>query len=77
MQSPQQSRIEQLIAITRVVMAVAALLAIWLDPSQPARLRAGSLRFINLLPRSCDSPSPHSMAGGCVTASLEIYHIHP
>jgi signal transduction histidine kinase len=37
LQSPQQSRIEQLIAITRVVMAVAALLAIWLDPSQPAR----------------------------------------
>jgi len=37
LQSPQQSRIEQLIAITRVVMAVAALLAIWLDPSQPAK----------------------------------------
>jgi signal transduction histidine kinase len=37
LQSPQQSRIERLIAITRVVMAVAALLAIWLDPSQPAR----------------------------------------
>jgi hypothetical protein len=37
LQSPQQSRIEQLIAITRVVMAVAALLAIWLAPSQPAR----------------------------------------
>ena len=36
LQSPQQSRIERLIAITRVVMAVAALLAIWLDPS-PAR----------------------------------------
>jgi signal transduction histidine kinase len=37
LQSPHQSRIEQLIAITRVVMAVVALLAIWLDPSQPAR----------------------------------------
>jgi hypothetical protein len=37
LQSPQQSRIERLIAITRVVMASAALLAIWLDPSQPAR----------------------------------------
>ena len=37
LQSPQQSRIERLIAITRVVMAIAALLAIWLDPSQPAR----------------------------------------
>jgi signal transduction histidine kinase len=37
LQSPYQSRIEQLIAITRVVMAVVALLAIWWDPSQPAR----------------------------------------
>jgi signal transduction histidine kinase len=36
LQSPQHSRIERLIAITRVVMAIAALLAIWLDPSQPA-----------------------------------------
>ena len=36
LQSPQQSRIEWLIAIARVVMAITALLAIWLDPSQPA-----------------------------------------
>jgi signal transduction histidine kinase len=37
LQTPQQSRIERLIAITRVVMASTALLAVWLDPSQPAR----------------------------------------
>jgi signal transduction histidine kinase len=37
LQSPQQSRIERLIAITRVGMAIAALVASWLDPSQPAR----------------------------------------
>ena len=36
LQSPHQSRIEQLIAITRLVMAVVAVLAIWLEPSQPA-----------------------------------------
>jgi signal transduction histidine kinase len=44
--SPHQSRIEQLIAITRVVMAVIALVAIWLDPSQPARY--GRVAYVSL-----------------------------
>jgi signal transduction histidine kinase len=37
LQSPQQDRSERLIATTRLVMAIVALLAIWLDPFQPAR----------------------------------------
>jgi signal transduction histidine kinase len=37
LQAPRQIRSERLIATTRVVMAIAPLLAIWLDPSQPAR----------------------------------------
>jgi hypothetical protein len=41
LQSPWQSRIEQLIASRLMVMAIAASLATWLAPSQPA----GDVRF--------------------------------
>jgi hypothetical protein len=38
-QSPRQNRVAQLIASTAVAMAIAASLAIWSNPSQPARHR--------------------------------------
>jgi signal transduction histidine kinase len=35
--SPQERRYERVIAAARVILAIAALLVIWLDPDQPAR----------------------------------------
>lgn len=35
-----QSRAERLIAVTRLILAVAALVAVWVDPQQPSRNRA-------------------------------------